>query len=223
MNCMCHFNHWGPVTSPAMQGRERSGCRQRSSKIAGGLLWVDCGAAVILVLCMLNLEKICSSLMYRYWQICRITYICWGVEVTKVTQLRPPRVPVLRMESLVDLSRWRLSQQTIHRWTTNLMYNWKYMNYMCHINHWGPVTSPAMQGRERSGCRQRSSKIACGLLWVDCAAAVILVFCMLNLEKICSSLMYRYWQICRITYICWGVEVTKVTQLRPPRVPVLRM
>ena len=80
-----------------MQGRERSGCRQRSSKIAGGLLWVGCGAAVILVLCMLNLEKICSSLMYRYWQIRRITYICWGVEFTKVTQLRPPRVPVLRM------------------------------------------------------------------------------------------------------------------------------
>ena len=34
---------------------------------ADGLLWVGCGAAVILILCMLNLEKICSSLMYRYW------------------------------------------------------------------------------------------------------------------------------------------------------------
>ena len=80
-----------------MQGSGRSGCRQRSLKIADGLLWVGCGTAVILILCMLNLEKISSSLMYRYCQIRRITYICWGVEVTKVTKLRPPRVPVLRM------------------------------------------------------------------------------------------------------------------------------
>ena len=85
------------MTSPAMQGWGRSGCRQRSLQIAGGLLWVGCGAAVILILCMLNLEKNCSSLMYRYWQIRRIPYICWGVEVTKVTKLRPPRVPVLRI------------------------------------------------------------------------------------------------------------------------------
>ena len=80
-----------------MQGWGRSGCRQRSLKIADGLLWVGCGAAVIWISCMLNLDKICSSLMYRYWLIGRITYICWAVQVTKVTKLRPPRVPVLRM------------------------------------------------------------------------------------------------------------------------------
>ena len=54
MNCMCHFNHWGPVTSPAMPGWGRSGCRQRGLKIADGLLWVGCGAAVILILCRIQ-------------------------------------------------------------------------------------------------------------------------------------------------------------------------
>ena len=66
MNYMSHYNHLGSVTSPAMQGWGLSSCRQRSLKIAGGLPWVGCGAAVILILCMLNLEKICSSVMYRY-------------------------------------------------------------------------------------------------------------------------------------------------------------
>ena len=159
MNCICHFNHWGPVKSPAIQGRGRSGCRQRSLKIAGGFPWVGCGAAVILILCMLNLEKISSS---RCIDIGRLA----GLH-TSVGTLKSPKSGnyVHRGYLYCECNRsWiYLGDYSNKLYTVELRILCRieaYMNNMCHFNDWGPVSSPAMQGCWRSGCRQGSLKIA---------------------------------------------------------------